>query len=502
MKIEDERLIYFFNLSKDIVIEVLENLEEYDKHNTYYPKYRDYPHTLFKRMKGEEIYEKYLSKFPPAKEGVEIFITANYNTPTNYKELLGTSDMSFGVNCAKIDKFNKLVKYLEDNRDILGMMCNIEGNPSIKYKVLSYISTIVDRYMHLNSEGGFNEELIKRLIARKMARYFDEELHFKMCIPISFLFFPKDNIKINEFFSIEKISEEMQISRYCACRFDSEYENYVLEASAYMLVSDKYICKNKSYDSYEKALENPWSYPIEEIDTFFAAIRIVKGCNTGYGQIVSEPIHWFDDACANLIELHGTTIRAFNEKLAEKDWSNHEYITIDETDLEKIINVYNLINEIKNKDPKNYKKLVIGINRLNRCMLREKEDDTVLDAMIGIETLVSGGTQGEITYTMSNRMAVIATLVEECPYSANIARKAMGNIYGYRSSIVHGREPKDSNTNIKVGDSAKMHAKDLSIEFLRYSLLFMLANQQYLNEPKDIDCLLDELITKKYNTNN
>lgn len=422
--------------------------------------------------------------------------------PTNYKELLGVSDMTFGVNCTKIDKFNELVKYLEDNRDMLGMMCNIEGNPSIQYKVLSYISTIVDRYMHLNSGEGFNDDLIRKLIARKMARYFDEKLHFKIYVPISFIFFSKDNIKIDELFSIEKISEEMQISRYCACRFDSEYENYVLEASAYMLVSDKYFFENKSYDSYEKATENPWSYPIEKIDTFFASIRIVKGCNTGYGQIVSEPISWFESACANMIELHGTTIRAFNGKLAEKHWGEHEYITISETDLEKIIKVYNLIHEIKNNNPKDYKKLAIGINRLNRCMLREEEDDTALDAIIGIETLVSGGTQGEITYTMSNRMAVIATLVDECPYSANIARKAMGSIYGYRSAIVHGRDLKDSNTNIKVGDSTKIPAKDLAIEFLRYSLLFMLFNQQYLREPKDIDYLLDELITKKQEADN
>lgn len=80
-------------------------------------------------------------------------------------------------------------------------------------------------------------------------------------------------------------------------------------------------------------------------------------------------------------------------------------------------------------------------------MLREAEDDMALDAIIGIETLLSGDTQGEITYTISNRMAVVAAMTEKCPYIPAAARNAMKIIYGLRSDIVHGRS---TNKNCKV----------------------------------------------------
>lgn len=72
---------------------------------------------------------------------------------------------------------------------------------------------------------------------------------------------------------------------------------------------------------------------------------------------------------------------------------------------------------------------------------------TLLDAIIGIETLLSGDTQGEITYTISNRMAVVAAMTEKCPYTPAAARNAMKIIYGLRSDIVHGRA---TNKNCKV----------------------------------------------------
>lgn len=89
MKVEKERLDYFFYTSKDVAIEVLDRLEEYKKHNTYFHKYRDYPEPFFKDLKNTDTYETLLKNFPPVKEGVQMFVTSLYKAPTNYKELLG-----------------------------------------------------------------------------------------------------------------------------------------------------------------------------------------------------------------------------------------------------------------------------------------------------------------------------------------------------------------------------------------------------------------------------
>ena len=124
-------------------------------------------------------------------------------------------------------------------------------------------------------------------------------------------------------------------------------------------------------------------------------------------------------------------------------------------------------------------------------MLREADDDTALDAIIGIETLLSGDTHGEITYTISNRMAVVAAMTEKCPYTPADARKAMKTIYGFRSDIVHGRT---TNKNRKVSiEEQEIETKSLAVDFLRYSLLFIMRNQEYL-DIKNFEITLDESI--------
>lgn len=128
MKIEQEKLDYFFYTSKDIVVEVLDKLEEYKKHNTYFPKYRDYPEPWFKSLENTDTYEKIVANFPVVKEGVQMFTTSSYKATTNYKELLGVNNMGLSVNCIEIEKFNELCEFIENNTDIAKMVYDVEKN--------------------------------------------------------------------------------------------------------------------------------------------------------------------------------------------------------------------------------------------------------------------------------------------------------------------------------------------------------------------------------------
>ena len=160
---------------------------------------------------------------------------------------------------------------------------------------------------------------------------------------------------------------------------------------------------------------------------------------------------------------------------------------------ELIKEIFSIIREKRADEKHNqqFKKVFIAIQRLNRCMLREADDDTALDAIIGIETLLSGDTHGEITYTISNRMAVVAAMTNQCPYTPADARRAMKIIYGLRSDIVHGRSI-NKNSKVKIADQ-EIETKALAVEFLRYSLLFVMKNQEYL-DIKNYEVALDKSI--------
>ena len=124
-------------------------------------------------------------------------------------------------------------------------------------------------------------------------------------------------------------------------------------------------------------------------------------------------------------------------------------------------------------------------------MLREADDDTALDAIIGIEALLSGDTLGEITYTISNRMAIVASKTKECPHTPTETRKAMKKIYGLRSDIVHGRDPQKNSTI--VFENKEFSTKALAVGFLRYSLLFIIRNPEFL-DVKEFERTLDDIL--------
>ena len=73
----------------------------------------------------------------------------------------------------------------------------------------------------------------------------------------------------------------------------------------------------------------------------------------------------------------------------------------------------------------NDNKLFFAAKRLSRCMLRNEEDDMITDAAIGLEALLSGGTMGEITYTLSNRIPIVFSKIVCDGYNCLNSRSIM-----------------------------------------------------------------------------
>ena len=68
----------------------------------------------------------------------------------------------------------------------------------------------------------------------------------------------------------------------------------------------------------------------------------------------------------------------------------------------------------------------------------------------------------------------------------------MKKIYGLRSDIVHGRETKKNSTLLL--DGKELSTKELAVDFLRYSLLFIIQNQGYL-DVKEFEESLDDALS-------
>lgn len=496
MKISDDLAKKLLDISEKVVCSAISAIYEYQKTSTYIPSYYNYPEIFFKGIEEQYIYKEMKEKIPAFKCGIPLFTMTNYNCPKKYGDLLKSSDGQFSINCHSLECFDELLKFFSENEEANKMF--VTETKYIESAAVHYIGNIVNRYLYLSNnfqEGQINVDLVKELIVKQIIRYFSETLDVNICIPICFLDFEADEIEINDMISINRMSKEFQMSRFNATRFESTQESHVVQCAAFMIKMKGYHVENKEKDSLHNAIANYWSYPTEIIDDLFAAIRIAVGFNTGYGQLLIEPIDWGDEWTTDLLPVYGAQIRAFNRNEVETKFFQYNIDKVTNENTELIKELFQIIREKRadKKNGKSFKKVFIAIQRLNRCMLREAYDDTALDAIIGIETLLSGDTHGEITYTISNRISVVAAKLETCPYTSQDARKAMKTIYGFRSDIVHGRET-DKNSKIVINGKERQ-TKELAVEFLRYSLLFVMKNQEFL-EVRQFESALDEAIEK------
>jgi hypothetical protein len=67
-------------------------------------------------------------------------------------------------------------------------------------------------------------------------------------------------------------------------------------------------------------------------------------------------------------------------------------------------------------------------------------------------------------------------------------------IYDYRSKIVHGSEIKDKVANVTI-DEHIIPAEQVAVDFLRYTLQFILENIEYTNAT-EFDSYIDTLISR------
>lgn len=493
MLVSDSVAVNIVTLAIKTVKAGIKAVSECKKKHAYIPKYYQYPDRILKGFEDKEEYSDIVKKCDIFKYGIPFFRMSQYNDYYNYGALFTSYEGHDNIFCPMLDGFNELLVAIQEDSQAKSRFAENEDN--LQNALISFIRNIVNRYFYItdaSAELEIDESIVKKLVFQQLDRLIDTNLNVHICIPICCVVFDCEDIKITDTISICKMSEDFQTSRFNASRFESTPECNYSQCASFMIRLDNYSFDNKSKDTFHFVTKDPRAFPITVINDLFAAIRIVTGVKTGYGQLLIEPTNWAEKWTGNLLPVYGTNSLAFNRNDAKLSIFEYGITVINQPEIDSIRDVFTTIQANREKGKNTlFNKVFIAVERLNRCMLREEDDDTSLDAIIGIETLLSGDTRGEITYTISNRMAVVAAKTNECPYSAADARKEMKKIYSFRSSIVHGRDTQKSN-KVNIGEE-RLQTTELAINFLRYSLLFIIRNQEYL-DVKEFEKAIDEAL--------
>ena len=389
-------------------------------------------------------------------------------------------------------EFQALVKTIVENDEL--KRCFFEDEKNCEYTIKSIVRDIVIKYLYnINATDDVPnniEELIFDITLLKLWRYLGNSLEIDICIPISLLTFESDTIPLSDTIEIVRIPEEVQKARKQACQYEMNNEGYVAACATHMLVLHGYQLDNKEYISINYTTRNYHIYPLDEIDNIFSIIRIVTGFSCGYAQVLSVPLDWFDTIFEDLKPMYGAKTPFVNSKELEKHWMQLDINTVSKSQITSIQTLYGNLNAIKNKDQNS--NFMFALKRLNRCMLRNEQDDMAIDATIGLEALLSGGAKTEITYTLSNRIGVVFSKNNDTDYKISECRDIMKKIYAYRSTVVHGGKIKEKNKYIDI-NGEKREIEKIAVDFLRQTLFFVLNNPQYLDAQK-FDSFIDEAI--------
>lgn len=332
--------------------------------------------------------------------------------------------------------------------------------------------------MRAEALGDVSEASLRTIYGQWERGHFEKEIIGDLLFPILLTHFDiDDRMEVGPGVSIERIPEELHRMRALSIGH-SEVNPFLASAATHALV-----LHDQRFDNSDGPLARRIKFDIqapgrEAADLFFQALTVASGHESGYAQVCLRPHGWATDWRLDLppLELVSSLVaypRAFNG-----GW-NGDGVSVDAAALGTLPA---LLAGLQATTPR----AKLAARRLRQSSMREHHDDIVIDACIGIEALV-GEEHDELVHRMGLRASVALSKVG---WNANAAYDVLKKVYGHRSKIVHGTEPK--NATITIAD-AKYQVAPTAVFLLR-SLLqaHLLATPPW--SPAGLDALLFDAI--------
>lgn len=339
-----------------------------------------------------------------------------------------------------------------------------------------YLSQFIERYIHLNKETfSFNQNLFDELFEKWYKSIYENPLEIEVQIPLIFLDFEIEDIQLDENIFITKIPEAFQLARNTQTSYTDSSNPIVAGGATHSLVLKKWTIPNDHYDSRRHSLYDINSYEavLVVVNDFLCALRISTGFETGTSQILTIPKGWEDTPKADLPVVFFCSVRNYPSHYDDFGWLiNPPKVNTEEIEQTKII-----FQKIRTTHRNNIR---LAINRLNTAFLRSKEEDTILDTTIALETLLTHDSKSEITYRLSSRIATLCHIEQFEKYEQWEVFSLCKKIYAFRSDVIHGNiKGLNKSRKIKSKDDKEIPTIRLSISLLRHVLKILLLHPKY-----------------------
>lgn len=345
----------------------------------------------------------------------------------------------------------------------------------LEININSHIKELVAKALHnWGEEVNLSKDNFSEIYLPIDNSIYFEELPVSFYIPILFLKFDFDSFQINDTISIVKLDEILQLSRIDVSTYSENITEALLSSATHALVLENYRLPNDNKYINSRILSDLQAYPLEIINYFFNALRMVIDHPTGYAQVLSKPINWAYGYTADLIKFNGVSTKAYPHEFNNYYWLQPNIPSISLEELRSVATIYNGLKDQENK------KLQLACKRLESCYLRNDDRDIIIDAVIGLEALLSDSDKGELTHKLSMRIAFLLQ-ISSLNQSKLEVFKNMKYIYSYRSLIVHGDSKWEKKRIISIDNQDSILTADLAVMYLKECIIIILNNKEYLN---------------------
>jgi hypothetical protein len=392
------------------------------------------------------------------------------------------------MSCAERHGFNDLVEFVRKN-EVLSKRFSINFNPSAaadlkiefdRINIIAAAKDCIERYIHQFNTFLYDAEFAAAAVAPTVSYIFDQQLNIDISIPILFIKFESDEYQLADGVYIKRISDMQHKSRHQVKSYNTSVHESVMASATHALTLTGWFVPNVERMWDFDVLTKARAYPIELINHFFGALRITSPVDTGYAQVYAVAKGWGAHCTANLPYVQGVTVRSYPAYFEDYYWNTEEVPVISKRALSDVKRVFNEIISAKENS------IGLAVKRLNRCLVRDDEEDSVLDATIALEALLSDDGNQEMTHKLAMRVGALVKFEKDTQKNPAQVFREIKSIYGYRSAIVHGSKDVSKKRIIKIEDGKNTDAHRLAIDYLKIVLRILLEHERFRN-PKAID---------------
>jgi len=395
-----------------------------------------------------------------------------------FTAIVGSDEQA--LDFSKEPEFLALTEYVKTNSRLSTYFIHHKDREFGDIRLRTIVGEVLDRYIHMNNTFDLDRDKLLAVYLPIENYLFEETLPFLVVVPILSLKFDLREFRINEVAWVEELSDDIHLARGWQGPYSHSDNDLIESAATHALFISGLHFENKDWVSLGQLQMQPESFPIEMIDTFFAALRISMGYITGYAQLLALPVGWASGYTANLTPLDRLTANSYPPLI--EAW-REEIPVVDSIEVDLIRECFKNLRHAFGTS--HSRKVRLAMHRLNLSAMRTTEEDGVIDAMIAMEALLSDGPQ-EMTHKIAMRVAALYKIFD--PERSEQVFKEMKRIYLFRSKIVHGDSDLDKFREIDR-DGGKVTAVNAAVEHLRIAFWMLIKNPSLL-EPAKIDSFL------------